>query len=338
MVQQTENISQPSRKIRILWAIVIVTLNVMILSGILFAGLWPFNFLQVNGCEVDVTTRTLVFEKTGIAYRKLDISAGQSLFNDCPFSLAFNVQPFNFPVHCATILAFYNREGKILTVNQWKTKLIVQSGTKRVVFGKVMKEKSPVSVMMTIADSVLTVTCNGITRSALIDCSDMKNRMVQYMVFGNNASLHSSWKGVLTSIRFNKCNDSFNLIQVPRHLVPLKAKMLTPPWNDVRMERRYAVDLVANLIGFIPLGLSLCFLLNIVFSIHNYRYMVIMTSFLISLFIETAQAYLITRTSQMSDLLLNSWGGVLGLVMYIILKGVILDSKKIKNHRSQEVH
>jgi VanZ family protein len=328
MVQQTENISQPSPKIRIMWVVVIVAFNVMIIGGILFAGLWPFNFFPENGCEADTKTGTLLFEKTGIAYRKLDVSACQSLFNLSFFSLTFSARPFNAPVYCATIFALYNSDEKILAINQWKTTLIVQYNSDRVVFGNVMEEHALVPVNITITDSMLTVTCSDITKKIFIDNSEIKNSLLQYIVFGNNASLHSSWKGVLSFIRFNKSNDSFNLIQVPRQLVPLKAEMLTPPWNDIRMERGYALDLIINLLGFVPLGFSLCLLLNYVFSIHYYKYLVILLSFLTSLSIEIAQAYLITRTSQLSDLILNSWGGVLGVVFYVIFRRATLESKK----------
>jgi VanZ family protein len=338
MVQQSKNISQPSRKIRNLWVVVIVIFNLMIVSGILIAGLWPFNFLPENGCEANSKKQTLLFEKTGIAYRKLDNSTYKSLFDDSTFSLAFKMQSFNAPVYSATILTIYDNEEIILTIYQWKRTLIVQYGNDRVVFGNVIKEKSWASVKITIADAVLSVTCNDIPRKVHSDYLYMKNRMSPYIVFGNNASLHSAWKGELSSISINKSHGSFNLIEVPRKLVPLKARLLTPPWKDVRMERRCALDLIVNLIGFIPLGLSLCLLLVDVFSIYHYRYLVIMLSFFTSLFIETAQGYLITRTSQMSDLILNSWGGMLGVVAYVVLKRVIYESIFFKNRRSPGVH
>ncbi len=329
MVQQTENISQPFKKIRILWVVVIIILNVMIISGTLFAGLWPFNFLPANGCRADSKTGTLLFEKTGIAYRKMISSARQSLINGNTFSLAFRVQPFSVPVHCPTILGLYNSKEMIATINQWKSTLIVQSGSGKVVFGNVMNDQQPVSVIMTIADTILTVTCNGMTRNLSILYSDMKSRMLHHIVFGNNESLHSPWKGELSSIRFNKNVDAFEFIVVPKQLVPLKAKMLTPPWDDFRMEWRYALDMIVNLLGFIPLGISLSLLLSCVFSFRRYRYLVCILCFLTSLLIETSQAYLITRTSQMSDLILNSWGGVLGVVVYVILRRLILYLKVI---------
>ncbi|HEX2958531.1 MAG TPA: VanZ family protein [Chitinispirillaceae bacterium] len=333
MVQQSENISQLSRKIRILWTVVIIILNVMIVSGILVAGLRPFNFFPENGCVADFNAGTFLFERSGIAVGKRNTMACQSLFNDNTFSLAFRVQPFSSPVYYATIFALYNSKEKILTVNQWKTKLIVESGTGRVVFGSVLKQNALVSVMITIAGSVLTVTCNDSTKNVMVDYSEMKPGTYHYFVFGNNASLHSPWMGALSSILLNKSKEYFYKIQVPRQLVPLKIKILTPPWKEARMERRYALDLIINLIGFVPLGISLCLLLNTIFSIQYYRYVVIMVSFLTSLFIEVAQVFLITRTSQMSDLILNSWGGVFGVVVYTILLRVISESKKIKNHR-----
>lgn len=334
MVQQIENIFHPSGKIRIIRDVVIVFINVIIVLAILFAGLWPFNFFPQNGCVADFSTGTLLFEKNGIAFTNMDISKDRLLNTDTVFSLAFRVEPSCLPVHCATILAVYNNEGKVLTVNQWKTALIVQSGAGKVVFGQAMKVKSRIFVEMFMNNSFLTVTCGDKTKKIPIDYAGIENGMLKYVVFGNNASLRSPWVGELFSISLNKRKDSFNCIEVPRQLVPLNAKMLTQPWKDVSLERRYALDLIVNLLGFVPLGLSLCLLMNITFPVRNYKYLVAMLVFIISLFIETVQAYLITRTSQMSDLILNSWGGVLGVVLYVIFQKVFRESKSFKNHQS----
>jgi hypothetical protein len=107
-------------------------------------------------------------------------------------------------------------------------------------------------------------------------------------------------------------------LTIPSHLLQLQKDYLVPPWIDFRWEMDYAVDIVQNLLAFVILGVlataSFSYLhlkRNVLISIST------LNSFLISITIETLQIYLPTRTSQLSDLILNTAGGFLGALIFL---------------------
>ena len=83
--------------------------------------------------------------------------------------------------------------------------------------------------------------------------------------------------------------------------------------------RSVLLNLVGNVIGFMPLG----FLLPLAFS--RVRGIVFMTliSFTTTLIVETCQLVSCTGSFGVDDLLLNTIGGILGYLIYILLeKGI----------------
>lgn len=112
--------------------------------------------------------------------------------------------------------------------------------------------------------------------------------------------------------------DSLSLpIMTSKMFIPLEPKLLTPPWIDFKTEFNYASDIILNLIAFIILGfLALAYfsfyfktrLLLIIIAISN--------SFFISITIEILQMFLPSRTSQLSDLIMNTLGGYLGALLF----------------------
>jgi glycopeptide antibiotics resistance protein len=117
---------------------------------------------------------------------------------------------------------------------------------------------------------------------------------------------------------------------IPKTFWPQQKKYLTPPWEDFRFESDYASDLILNFIAFVILGFL---------TVASYSYfslkrtllfiIAVLNSFLISITIETLQVFLPSRTSQLSDLLLNTLGGYSGGVLYYYVASFI---KKLPEH------
>jgi hypothetical protein len=104
-------------------------------------------------------------------------------------------------------------------------------------------------------------------------------------------------------------------LQIPPVFHIIKKKVLTGPWDDFRFDKYYFADVVINFVGFIPLGFFLSLFLSVVVSTGTRRKSLLLTiaiCFVISLGIELAQVYIPTRSSQLSDLILNTLGGALG--------------------------
>jgi glycopeptide antibiotics resistance protein len=111
----------------------------------------------------------------------------------------------------------------------------------------------------------------------------------------------------------NRATGLGNLIIPSKFVIPEK-QVLTMPWKNFRLNWSFFNDLLINFFGFIPFGFSFAALL---WSINGFpsrhRLLITLTvGFGISLFFELCQVFIPTRSSQMSDLLLNTLGTLAG--------------------------
>jgi glycopeptide antibiotics resistance protein len=97
----------------------------------------------------------------------------------------------------------------------------------------------------------------------------------------------------------------------------LKKTILESPWRYLQLKRSEYLDIFLNILGFIPLGFFLA--LGIAEIRRQSRRQVFLltlfTGFSTSLVIEGLQVYLPSRSSSMMDLLLNTLGTVVGIVL-----------------------
>jgi hypothetical protein len=108
--------------------------------------------------------------------------------------------------------------------------------------------------------------------------------------------------------------NGFDIIVPPLFHI-IKKRILTAPWDDFQWDFSYFSDVVINLFGFIPLGFFLSLFLFEIPVLRNWKknlFLTISICFFISLFIELVQVYIPTRASQLSDIILNTIGGMLG--------------------------
>lgn len=94
----------------------------------------------------------------------------------------------------------------------------------------------------------------------------------------------------------------------------LEKRFLTLPGREVKADFNLFWDVVLNLLGFVPLSAVLYMLFYESGGFFRQRAVILSVGlcFLISLGIETAQVWIPSRTSQMTDLLFNTLGGVFG--------------------------
>jgi len=112
-------------------------------------------------------------------------------------------------------------------------------------------------------------------------------------------------------------------LQLPSRLVMLKKAFLSSPSHNFHPNQSFFIDVLLNLCGFIPLGaVAYCWLGRSKLVSKRYEVLVIVTfCFLLSLCMEMVQAWLPGRTSSSLDLILNTLGAWLGiLLLRIILK------------------
>jgi glycopeptide antibiotics resistance protein len=94
--------------------------------------------------------------------------------------------------------------------------------------------------------------------------------------------------------------------------------ILVPPWKDFSLSRSYFMDVLTNILGFIPFGFffSAYLWLRKPSSIYQILLTSVLLAACISLSIELIQVYLPTRASQLTDAITNIFGAFLGGILF----------------------
>lgn len=105
---------------------------------------------------------------------------------------------------------------------------------------------------------------------------------------------------------------------IPSRFGVLQKQVLVPPWKDFRLNRSYLMDIITNILGFIPFGFFLSASLGIKKPQPTRRlfFISILTAGCLSLFIELTQVYLPTRSSQLTDVIMNILGSAIGAALF----------------------
>ena len=110
-------------------------------------------------------------------------------------------------------------------------------------------------------------------------------------------------------------------LEIPPRMHALEKIILSSPWIGSELNRNYFIDIIVNIIGFIPLGFVLSITL-FKFNITSEKRVVLMTvasCFILSLTIEIVQAWMPSRSSNMLDLMSNTSGALIGAVIYQLI-------------------
>lgn len=103
---------------------------------------------------------------------------------------------------------------------------------------------------------------------------------------------------------------------IPERYTILREKFLETPWEEFRSDWSYWKSVGINIGGFIPLGFFFCAYLTLARKINQPVLITIILGAAASLTIEVLQAYLPTRDSGMTDLMTNTLGTGLGVMLY----------------------
>jgi VanZ like family/Concanavalin A-like lectin/glucanases superfamily len=117
---------------------------------------------------------------------------------------------------------------------------------------------------------------------------------------------------------------SHNSLLIPERYLVLHPQFLTVPWRHFRSTPGYWKDVAINIIGFVPFGFSFFAYFSTVRITKKAALLVVLLGFFTSLTIEVLQAWLPTRSSGINDLITNTLGTGLGVLLYrSSLKGII---------------
>jgi VanZ like family/Concanavalin A-like lectin/glucanases superfamily len=122
-------------------------------------------------------------------------------------------------------------------------------------------------------------------------------------------------------IAHNQMNAETDLIIPTRYLV-LHPAFLGPLWDQFKDSgaawRRWSYwkDIAVNVAGFIPLGFVFMAYVSSVSGLQRSTLVIIIVGFVVSFTIEVLQYFLPTRDSSISDLITNTAGTAMGVVLY----------------------
>jgi VanZ family protein len=107
-------------------------------------------------------------------------------------------------------------------------------------------------------------------------------------------------------------------IVIPQRFKALEKTVLVPPWEDFRFNRSYLMDILTNILGFIPFGFIFSAYLWVRKPQSNFQLLLksVIIAGCISLLIELVQVYLPSRNSQLTDVITNILGATLGIILF----------------------
>lgn len=103
-------------------------------------------------------------------------------------------------------------------------------------------------------------------------------------------------------------------LAIPAHYFILHPPFLRSPWRRYHTNWRYWQDVAVNIAGFVPFGLCVCVYLSLTRVRHPGAITVIL-GLLVSLGIEVLQTFLPTRFSDATDVITNTLGTAIGVIV-----------------------
>ena len=122
-------------------------------------------------------------------------------------------------------------------------------------------------------------------------------------------------------------------LRVPERLVALEKRVLESPWGHSRWDRKTILDILINIVGFMPIGMVLyAFLQSLAGPTGRHRQAAaVLLCLILSLFIELTQALIPSRVSSLRDLMLNTFGAWAGIVSWRLI------DRRLKSEKSKQI-
>ena len=106
-------------------------------------------------------------------------------------------------------------------------------------------------------------------------------------------------------------------LEIPARMRIFKRRILSPEWSEFKLNKSMNEDNIMNLLGFIPLGFILAATMLKLGGFFEKHYFLAAVSFcfIVSMIIEFVQAWIPSRISSMLDLILNTLGALIGVII-----------------------
>ncbi len=347
---------------------ILAVLCILILCGILVAGLWPFH---APGNEVSWLTGEggLRFGRHGtILSRGTFTTAGPA--DQASGAIEIWVRPdrtnsehtllaFSTPKHPLQFLVRRYQSG--IVVHSVDLNQPVQNRPEEIYIADVFHKRQPVFLTLTSGIEGTSTYVNGALLNARPDFHFSSSNFAGQLVLGTSPVDNDSWSGQLRGLAIynhdltpdqvsrhfatwttkgrpelgqngqvlglylfdehqgrivhDRSGSGIDL-QIPEQYMILREKFLEPLWEEFHPNWSYWKSVGINIGGFIPLGFFFCAYLTLAGPISRPALVTIILGATVSVTIEVLQAYLPTRDSGMTDIITNTLGTGLGVVLY----------------------
>jgi len=105
-------------------------------------------------------------------------------------------------------------------------------------------------------------------------------------------------------------------LNIPDKYTILNEKFLEPAWKEFSLRWSYWKSALINVVGFVPFGFFCCANLSLTKPVRRAAVSTVAFGFAVSLTIEVLQGYLPTRDSGTTDLITNTLGTGLGVMLF----------------------
>jgi hypothetical protein len=122
------------------------------------------------------------------------------------------------------------------------------------------------------------------------------------------------------SVVHNELDAATDLL-IPKRFFLLHQQFLESPWSEFRATWSYWANVGINVGGFIPLGFFFCWYFSSIRRLKRSVMVTIVLGFVVSLTIEVLQSFLPTRDSGMTDIITNTAGTVVGVMLFVWMAG-----------------
>lgn len=358
----------------------LVTVNLIALSVILTAGLWPFEFRPANNVRRLKDDRGILLIRNNLVLEDCHTSRRgllSRLDDRNRLTIEILLRPYAATRHWLSgILCFHDdKDPDVFMMAKWKSELILRRRVQRPSGEYAYHEVGVADALITDKTVLLTVVLDASGTTVYIDgkkaspfpryiLNPMKDDLSKArLMVGNDPRIRVPWEGEIGGLAVyggalgpaevsahygkwlshdyqslsrgkniialypmnepsgrilrNVVTGRNNLI-IPGHLHAVKKMVLSKPWKNYWREVKHYSDVIINILGFIPLGFFLPALLPAcVIKRKTLSYiMTILTGFTISLVIEMVQVYMPARSSSLTDLICNTLGTIIGVVLF----------------------
>jgi VanZ family protein len=105
-------------------------------------------------------------------------------------------------------------------------------------------------------------------------------------------------------------------LSIPKRYMILHQTFLESPWSELHTQKNYLNNVAINIAGFVPLGFLVYAYFSLAGRLSQPAVATVIVGATVSATIEIIQAYLPTRDSGMTDIITNTLGTDVGIVLY----------------------